>query len=138
MSNVVLLIIEDEEAVAEMYATYFKQAGYAVDVAHEGTEGFTKMVSKRPSLVLMDIVMPGMGGEEVVEKAKHDPVTKNIPIVMLTNYSDSVELKNAMRQGATDYIVKSEVTPKQVVEKVQKYLKPAAVNKDNKHRYLGS
>lgn len=137
MSKILILIVEDEEATAEMYATNFKQAGYEVDISHDGLLGFEKMVTEQPALVLMDIVMPGLSGMEVVEKAKHEHSTQNIPIVMLTNYSDSVELKNAMRQGAVDYIIKSDTTPKQVVEKVQKYLQPQDLKKPNKHHYLG-
>lgn len=136
MPKILILIVEDEEATAEMYATNFKQAGYEVDISHDGLQGFEKMVTEQPSLVLMDIVMPGLSGVEVVEKAKHEHATQSIPIVMLTNYSDSVELKNAMRQGAVDFIIKSDLTPRQVVEKVQKYLQPPPANLKNGHKYL--
>lgn len=136
--HLVLLIIEDEEAVAEMYATYFKENGFDVEVSNNGSEGFEKMVAKRPALVLMDIVMQGISGDEVVEKAMQDPATKDIPIIMLTNFTDSIQLKNAMRMGAKDFIVKTELTPKQVVERVQKYIKPPNADSANKHKYLGS
>jgi len=138
MSKILILIVEDEEATAEMYSNYFKQSGYEVDVSHDGLEGFEKMKAEQPALVLMDIVMPGLSGMEVVEKAKHEHTTEKIPIIMLTNYSDSVELKNALQQGAADYIVKSELTPKQIVERVQRFIMPDENNKPNKHKYLAS
>jgi CheY-like chemotaxis protein len=138
--KVLLLIVDDEMSLAEMYADKFRQAGFSIDVAHDGQEGFEKMAAEHPTLVLMDILMPGMSGEQAVEKAKHDPSIQHIPIVMLTNYASSIELKNAMQQGAVDYIVKSETTPAQVVEKVQSILNARPVPKPNTnnkgHKYL--
>jgi CheY-like chemotaxis protein len=121
-AKILILIVEDEAPAAEMYAVKFRQLGYDVDIAHDGQEGFDKMVAERPALVLMDILMPGLAGDVAVEKAKHEPATKDIPIIMLTNFSDSIELRNAMNQGAIDYIVKPETTPSQVAEKVQRVL----------------
>ena len=121
-AKILILIVEDEAPTAEMYAIKFKQLGYDADIAHDGLEGYEKMVAEQPVLVLMDILMPGMPGDVAVEKAKHDPSTKDIPIIMLTNFSDSIELHNAMRQGAVDYIVKPETTPGQVAEIVQRAL----------------
>ncbi|MBX4201418.1 response regulator [Candidatus Saccharibacteria bacterium] len=139
MAKVLLLIVEDEISTAEMYAEKFKLAGYQVDIAHDGQEGFDKMVSEHPSLVLMDIVMPGLSGEQAVEKAKHDPATKNIPIIMLTNYSDSIELKNALSQGAAGFVVKSETTPSEVVERVKKLIGTASTPAPGgNHKYLTS
>lgn len=120
----ILLIIEDETSVAEMYADRFTQAGFDVDIANDGLDGLEKMASEHPSCVLMDIVMPGISGTEAVEKAKANPAIKNIPIVMLTNFADSIELKNALQLGASDYIIKSELTPAQAVEKIQKIIAP--------------
>jgi len=121
-SKVLLLVVEDEEAIAQMYSDRFKMAGFDVDVAHEGEEAINKMAAEHPSIVLMDILMPGLSGTEAVERAKSNPATRNIPIVMLTNYADSVDLQNALKLGAADYIIKSESSPEQVVEKVQKIL----------------
>lgn len=124
MNKVLLLIVEDEMTLAEMYAAKFRQAGFSVDIAHDGTEGFEKMVNEHPNVVLMDIVMPGISGLEALEKAKQEPSTRDIPIVMLTNFSSSPELKNALSEGAVDYVIKSELTPAQVVEKIEKILNP--------------
>jgi CheY-like chemotaxis protein len=124
-AKILLLIVEDEMSLAEMYGERFKQAGFEVDIAHEGREGLEKMAAEHPSAVLMDIVMPGVSGTEAVEAAKANPQTKDIPFIMLTNYPDSIDLKNAMQLGAVDYIIKAESTPEQVVEKVQKLLAPS-------------
>ena len=127
-SKVLLLVVEDEQAIAQMYSDRFKMAGFDVDVAHEGAEAINKMVAERPNAVLMDILMPGLSGTEAVEQAKANPATRNIPIVMLTNYPDSIDLKNALKLGAAGYIIKSESTPEQVVAKIQKILAPKPVS----------
>jgi len=115
---------EDEETIAQMYADRFKQSGFEVEIAHEGSEAVSKMAAVRPDVVLMDILMPGLSGTEAVEQAKADPATRNIPIIMLTNYPQSDDLKHALSLGAAGYIVKAESTPEQIVEKVQKLLTP--------------
>lgn len=123
-SKVLLLLVEDEEAIAQMYSDRFKLSGFNVAVAHEGQEAISKMAAEHPNIVLMDILMPGLSGTEAVEQAKANPATRNIPIVMLTNYAESVDLQNALKLGAAGYIIKSETTPEQVVEKVEKILEP--------------
>jgi DNA-binding response OmpR family regulator len=122
--RILILIVEDEAALAEMYAMDFSKAGFAVDIAHSGSEGFDKMMHNHPDIVLMDIVMADPNGVATLEKARQEPSIKNIPVVMLTNFSGSIELQNAMQMGAADYIIKSDFTPAQVVEKVKKILNP--------------
>lgn len=142
MPKVLLLIVEDEANIAELYAVNFEKAGYQVDIAHNGLDGFEKIKLEHPSIVLMDILMPGLSGNETIEKVKEDPALKNTPFIMLSNYSNSTELKNAMDLGALDYIIKAEYTPSQVVEKVTGILdelgkaKNGKENKNNKHKYL--
>jgi len=138
MPKVLILVVEDQAELAELYARNFKSQGFEVDIAHDGHEGFEKMKSERPSLVLMDIIMPGLSGLEAVELAKHEPSTKDIPIIILTNLPDSVEVQNAMRLGAADCIVKADFTPLQVVEKAKKFLDPPAEPKGPNRRYLSS
>ena len=84
MAKVLLLIVEDESALADMYADSFKRQGYDVDIAHDRHEGFEKMKSEPTILVLIDILMPGLSGLDAVELAKHDPTAKTIPIIILT------------------------------------------------------
>ena len=120
--KILILIVEDEISLAEMYAERFKEAGFDTDIAHEGDDALEKMEREKPSAVLMDIVMPGLSGTEAVEKAKHNRAIDKIPIIMLTNYADSVDLKNAMQLGAAGFIIKYQFTPAQVVEKVQQII----------------
>jgi len=122
MAKVLMLIVEDDLELAKMYEQKLTSAGYQVDIAHDGIEGFEKMKLEKPNLVLMDILMPNMNGLEALQKAKQDPETRTIPIVILTNLSGTAERRKAMDEGAADYIVKSEFTPSEVVQKIKTVL----------------
>jgi two-component system, OmpR family, phosphate regulon response regulator PhoB len=122
MHKVLLLIVEDDLELAEMYATKFKDSGFLVDVAHNGAEGYAKMKAKNPDLVLMDMVMPELSGLEAVRMAKADETIRNIPIIMLTNQSDDSDVKAAMDAGANQYILKADLTPSQVIDVIKDVL----------------
>jgi CheY-like chemotaxis protein len=121
-TKVLLLVVEDEAPLANMYAEKLTHEGYAVEIAHDGLEGFEKMKLKRPQLVLMDIMMPNLNGLEALMRAKQDADIKDIPIIMLTNLAGTAELESALKKGAVGYIVKSEMIPSEVVKKVQAVL----------------
>lgn len=122
MSKVLLLVVEDDAALANMYAKKLELAGYKVEVGHNGQEAYEKVKQDQPSLVLLDIMMPDVNGLEGLKKIKSDPATKNTPVIMLSNLSGSAEITQAMSLGATGYIVKSDLTPAEVVEKVKEAL----------------
>ena len=105
-----------------MYAEKFKYEGFEVDIAHDGAEGFEKMKLDQPSLVLMDVMMPNVNGLEALIRAKQDPATQAIPIVMLTNLAGTADLQAALQKGAVGYIVKSELTPSEVVKRIRTIL----------------
>jgi two-component system alkaline phosphatase synthesis response regulator PhoP len=126
MAKVLLLIVEDEMNLAKMYATKLKIEGFDVDIANDGVQGFEKMKVEKPGLVLMDIMMPNLNGLEALKRAKQDPEIKHIPIMMLTNLSGTAELHAAINYGAIGYIVKSELTPSEVVAKIKDVLIPEA------------
>jgi len=123
------LIVEDEIELAQMYAMKLKIEGYEVDIAHDGLEGYEKMKQENPSLVLMDIMMPNMNGVEALKLAKHDPGTKDIPIIMLSNLAGTADLQAALQKGAAGYIIKSELTPAEVVEKIKQILTSGELTK---------
>ena len=126
MAKVLLLIVEDEVTLANMYAEKLRIEGFDVDIAHDGLEGFEKMKLEQPNLVLMDIMMPNLNGLDTLERAKQDPTTKNIPILMLTNLSGIADIQAAVKKGAVGFIVKSELTPGEVVQKIRSILQAQA------------
>jgi CheY-like chemotaxis protein len=124
MSNV-LLIIEDDPYVQRFYQRLFRFHDYAVEIAGNGTEGFTKAKALKPALILLDIVMPGANGIQVLGQLKNDPDTKNVPVVMLTNIDDSETIQKAVALGAIDFIIKSSAPEEQLLAIVDKYFKQA-------------
>ena len=117
-----VLIVEDDPLMARMYEKIFKFEGFEVEVAAEGEEGLAKVKSGKPTLIILDIMMPKMNGMEMLTKLKIDPDTKTIPVVMLTNLAGERDAEMALAKGAVKYIVKSQYDPKQVTNMVKEIL----------------
>lgn len=117
-----ILIVEDDPLMSRMYQKIFTFEGFEVSLAYNGEEGFEKVVQEKPTLVLLDVMMPKMNGIQVLEKIKIDPTTKTIPVVMLTNLAGQQDAERALAKGAVKYIVKSEYEPKQIVNMVKEIL----------------
>lgn len=117
-----ILIIEDEEALLSMLSSKLTREGYKVVTARDGEEGFLKVKEERPDLVLLDIVMPKMSGMEVLERMYADKGLSKIPVIIVSNSGQPVEIGKAKTLGAKDYLVKAEFDPAEVIEKVQKVL----------------
>ncbi len=117
-----ILIVEDDPLMSRMYQKIFKFEGFDVDFAADGEEGLDKIRSTKPTLILLDIMMPKINGLEVLTKIKQDPETKAIPVIMLTNLAGTQDAEAALTKGAVKYIIKSENEPKQVVNMVKEIL----------------
>jgi CheY-like chemotaxis protein len=117
-----ILIVEDDPLMSRMYQKIFTFEGYKVELAANGEEGVEKVKKLKPTLVLLDIMMPKMNGLEVLKKIKEDPDTKPIPVIMLTNLAGEADAENALSKGAIKYIIKSEFEPKQVANMVKEIL----------------
>lgn len=114
-----ILIVEDDPLIVRLYEKAFTFEKYEVETALNGQEGLAKVKSGKPTLILLDIMMPKMNGLEVLENLKKDPKTKSIPVVILTNLADQHDAEVALSKGAVKYIVKSEHEPKEVVDIVK-------------------
>lgn len=117
-----IIIIEDDSLLRSLYEDIFKFDGYEVAVAADGEEGLEVVREFRPTLILLDIMMPKMNGLEVLKKIKSDPETKNIPVIILTNLAGETDAKTALTLGAVKYIVKSSYNPKEISEMVKEIL----------------
>ena len=118
-----ILIVEDDPFLLKMYNKKFQVEGFQVETAEDGISGLQKMKTFIPDLVIMDVMMPKLNGLEAVEKAKSDPATSNIPILILTNLSAATDAEAAVKKGAVGFLVKSDTTPTQVITKVKTILK---------------
>lgn len=117
-----ILILEDEDIVVDLLQKKLTNEGYKVDVARDGEEGLEKMRANKPDIVLTDIVMPKKGGFEVLEEMSQDPDLKKIPIIVISNSGQPVELDRAQKLGAKDWLVKTEFDPQEVIDKVVKQI----------------
>lgn len=117
-----ILIIEDERFLLEMYDMRLTAAGFEVITALEGKEGLHLAVEKKPDLIILDIVLPGVSGYEILRMLKKDPDTKDITVLVFSNLGQEEEIQKGLDLGASDYVVKTDVTPSQLVEKVKKML----------------
>lgn len=119
-----ILIIDDDEFLLEMYATKFKEEGFEVDIAPGGKEALEKIKNGPPSeIVLLDIVMPGMDGFELLEIIKKEGLIPTSKIIILSNLGQKDQIDRGLNLGAVDYIVKAYFTPSEVVKKVNAILK---------------
>jgi len=117
-----ILMIEDEEIMIDLLQRKIAQEGYEISVARNGEEGLAAMKEKKPDLVLLDIIMPKMGGFEVMEKMQKDKDLKKIPVIVISNSGQPVEIDRAQKMGAEDWLIKTEFDPQEVIEKIKKQI----------------
>ena len=117
-----ILLVEDEEIMINLLQRKLTKEGYEVSVARDGEEGLKLMREVKPALILLDIVMPKMGGFEVMEEMGKDKNLKDIPVIVISNSGQPVEIDKAQRLGAKDWLIKTEFDPQEVVDKVVKQI----------------
>jgi DNA-binding response OmpR family regulator len=117
-----VLLVEDEKMLAEMYSTKFAMEGYEVTKAFDGAEGLVQARKAKPDIILLDIIMPKLDGFAVLKELKADPKLKDVPVVLLTNLGQDDDVTKGKKLGATDYFVKADHTPAEVVGKVKQTL----------------
>ena len=117
-----ILLIEDEELIITLLQRKLEKEGYKVFVARDGVEGMEKVRKETPDIVLLDIVMPRMGGLEVLEELRRDKKLRSIPVIVISNSGQPVELDRAKKLGARDWLIKTEFDPKEVISKVKNQL----------------
>jgi DNA-binding response OmpR family regulator len=117
-----ILIIEDEKVLAEMYKEKFEKEGFEVCLAFTSNEGLNLAKKEKPDLILLDILLPGKDGISFLKWFKNEPEISSIPVVVISNYDDPKAKKEAFELGVKEYLLKTDYTPQQLVEKIKKYL----------------
>lgn len=115
-----IAIVEDDIAISQMYRIKFEAEGYEVETAENGLVGLEMIEVFKPDIVLMDLMMPEMNGDEALEKLRKTTHGKNLPVIILTNTGREEAPKSLDKLGIKAFIVKAEMTPKQVAETVKK------------------
>lgn len=117
-----ILIIEDDKFLRDLLYKKLAEENFSIVTAIDGEEGLKKTQEENPSLVLLDLILPGMNGFDVLKKAKENSATKEIPVIVLSNLGQKEDVERAMKLGAEDYLVKAHFTLEEIVEKVKKHL----------------
>lgn len=117
-----VLVVDDEANLTRSVAFILRKEGYEVEVASNGEEAIAKARSLKPSLILLDIMMPKKNGYEVCQEIREDPELRSIYVIMLTAKGQAVDREKGMSFGADDFITKP-FSPGIIVEKVNEALK---------------
>ncbi len=118
-----IAIIEDDPTISQMYRMKFEADGFEVQLADNGKRGVALAESFVPDIILMDLQMPEMDGAEALAHIRKSDWGKTIPVIILTNLGEEEAPKEIRALGIESYIVKAELTPRQVVERVREVLK---------------
>ncbi|MFA5013453.1 MAG: response regulator [Candidatus Paceibacterota bacterium] len=117
-----ILIIEDDKFLRELMTRKLLSLEYDVVSASDGEEGLQKIKSETPDIVLLDLILPGINGFDVLAKAKKDPAIEKIPIIILSNLGQSEDIEKGLKLGAQDFLVKAHFTPQEIVNKLRSIL----------------
>lgn len=121
MAKSKIVLVEDDEILSKVIYEELKDAGFDVMQAFDGEEGLKLIRSKKPNLVLLDIILPKKNGFEVLEELKKSPDTQDIPVIVLTMIGKDEDIKKGLRLGANDYIVKSQHAIAEIIEKIKAF-----------------
>ena len=114
-----IAIIEDDPVISQMYRMKFEADGFDVQLADNGKKGVALVEHDSPDIILLDLQMPEMGGAEALTEIRKQPWGKDIPVIILTNLGEEEAPKEIRGLGIHSYIVKAELTPRQVVRRVK-------------------
>lgn len=118
-----ILFVEDESSLQRTFGDILKQSGYEMISALDGETGLRLAQNEMPDLILLDLILPKIDGFEVLKRLKENPKTKKIPVIILTNLEGMEDVDKALELGATTFLVKTQYTLEEVIEKIEKALK---------------
>ena len=121
MPDRTVLVVDDDPVILKLLEVNFEMEGFAVITAGDGDDGLRAIREQRPDAVVLDIMMPKLNGLEVLEAARADPATKNVPIVLLSAKAQASEVQRGLDLGADDYVTKP-LDPIDLVERVNAVL----------------
>jgi DNA-binding response OmpR family regulator len=122
MANERILVIEDEADIGELIQYNLTREGYRVSVVSDGEDGLDRAVAEAPDLVLLDLMLPGLDGVEICRRLKEDPVTRPIPVIMVTAKGEESDVVLGLGVGADDYVAKP-FSPRELVARVRAVLR---------------
>ena len=118
-----ILIIEDDVFLGDVLLEKFKKEGFGVTLSRDGAEGLAKITELKPDLILLDIILPSMNGYEILEAKQKDQEIQKIPVIIISNSGQPVEINRAIALGVKDYFIKAQFDPEEVMVKVRAFLR---------------
>lgn len=118
-----VLVVEDDRFLRELMVRKLKTEGYDVQAASDGEEGLKSIKELKPELVLLDLILPGIDGFEVLSRKREDAEISAIPVIILSNLGQKDEVERGLSLGAVDYLIKAHFTPGEIIEKIKNILK---------------
>lgn len=117
-----VLLIEDDTFMIELLARDLETAGFEVAVAKTGTEGVEKFATAQPDLILLDLLLPDLGGFEALRQIRRHPKGPDTKVMILSNIAEGPDMEEAKRLGVIEYLVKANFTLPEIIEKIKKNL----------------
>lgn len=117
-----ILIIDDSKFIRTVYKSELNQENIEVELAETGEEGLEKARTAKPDVILLDMMLPGIDGFEVLERLKNDSGLRKIPVVVFSTLSQQSDIEEALKRGAVKYLPKDDYTPKKVAEELKQIL----------------
>jgi DNA-binding response OmpR family regulator len=118
-----VLLVEDDPAVLEMYRLKLELDGYRVNTAIDGEDGLSKASALTPDIIFLDIRLPKLDGLEVLRRLRAADKTRNIPVIILSNYDEEDLVARGLHLGAHEYLIKARTTPSSLSEGIEDWLK---------------
>lgn len=117
-----ILIVDDDSMISDMYLMKFAEAGFDASTASDGKTALEKIESEKPDAVLLDIVMPQMDGFDVLKELGKRGILQNTKVFLLSNVGQKEDVEKGLSLGATEYIIKANFTPSEVLDKIKKII----------------
>jgi len=117
-----ILMMEDNIFLRKLYRDKLTREGFVFIEATNGIEGINKTLSEKPDLIILDLILPRKNGFDVLDDLRKDSRTKNIPVIVLSNLAQEIDIKEALARGAREYLVKTETRLEDVIKKIKKWL----------------
>lgn len=118
-----VLLVEDDPAVLDMYRLKLELDGYRVNTAPDGEEGLKRATESLPDIIFLDIRLPKMDGFEVLRRLRAQPSTRDIPVIILSNYGEEDLVSRGLKLGAHEYLIKARTTPSSLSEGIEEWLR---------------
>jgi two-component system, OmpR family, alkaline phosphatase synthesis response regulator PhoP len=117
-----VLVAEDDKFISRAYQAGLSKTDLEVIIAEDGEDAIQKIKSEKPDLILLDLIMPNKNGFDVLEEIRNNPDLTQAPVIILSNLGQEVDVTKAKELGAVDYFIKSNISMKEVIEKINTYL----------------